>query len=215
VLVNNVGGVFHRWFLDSPEKAWDAMLRVNLRSVLHGTHVVGTYARSYLAPDPKARAGLPGNWSWLLLAVGLVMVFSASSVAALFQGEDSLYYFWQQGVVALVGMVALVGLSRFDYQYDGDGQVKSRLIVERVETLDMLRRDAPQLERALQQAGLKTSDNALEFSLRHQAPHRDRDDPLQNGARLIAPDDSAASLDTAQQHYGRRLGLGGGIDIRV
>ena len=66
-------------------------------------------------------------------------------------------------------------LGRIDVrlEIDSDGQVKSRLIVERSETLDMLRRDAPQLERALQQAGLKTSDNALEFSLRHQAPQRD------------------------------------------
>jgi NAD(P)-dependent dehydrogenase (short-subunit alcohol dehydrogenase family) len=47
VLVNNVGGVFHRWFLDSPEKAWDAMLRVNLRSVLHGTRVVGDHMRAH------------------------------------------------------------------------------------------------------------------------------------------------------------------------
>jgi NAD(P)-dependent dehydrogenase (short-subunit alcohol dehydrogenase family) len=47
ILVNNVGGVFHRWFLDSPEKAWDAMLRVNLRSVLHGTHVVGEHMRAH------------------------------------------------------------------------------------------------------------------------------------------------------------------------
>jgi cell division protein FtsW len=54
--------------------------------------------------------------SLLLLAVGLVMVFSVSSVAALFQGEDSLYYFRQQGAVAVLGVALLVGLSRFDYQ---------------------------------------------------------------------------------------------------
>jgi flagellar hook-length control protein FliK len=100
-------------------------------------------------------------------------------------------------------------------EIDGEGHVKSRLVVERTETLDLLRRDAPQLERALQQAGLKTSDNALEFSLRHQAPHHDRNETMQNATRLIASDDSAASLDAAQQHYGRLLGLGGGIDIRV
>jgi len=47
ILVNNVGGVFHRWFLDSPEKAWDSMLRANLRSVLHGTAVVGRHMRAH------------------------------------------------------------------------------------------------------------------------------------------------------------------------
>jgi 3-oxoacyl-[acyl-carrier protein] reductase len=43
ILVNNVGGVFHRWFLDSPEKAWDALLRANLRSVLLGTQALGRH----------------------------------------------------------------------------------------------------------------------------------------------------------------------------
>ncbi len=35
-----------------------------------GTHVWGTYARSYLAPDAASRSALPGNWSWLALAAG-------------------------------------------------------------------------------------------------------------------------------------------------
>jgi hypothetical protein len=35
-----------------------------------GTHVMGTWARSYLAPDPASRAGLPGRRWLLLLAVG-------------------------------------------------------------------------------------------------------------------------------------------------
>jgi hypothetical protein len=38
--------------------------------VFDGTHVAGTYARSYLAHDARARDGLPVRWSWLLLAVG-------------------------------------------------------------------------------------------------------------------------------------------------
>ena len=49
-------------------------------------------------------------------------------------------------------------LGRIDVRLDVDhaGKVTSRLVVERAETLDLLRRDAPQLERALQQAGLNT-----------------------------------------------------------
>src|SRR6185436_16604473 len=35
-----------------------------------GTHVWGTYARSYLAPDANSRAALPGPWSWAVIAVG-------------------------------------------------------------------------------------------------------------------------------------------------
>jgi flagellar hook-length control protein FliK len=133
------------------------------------------------------------------------------------------------GLAVEIAAQALAGKNRFEIRLDPpelgridvrldidrDGNVSSRLVVERVETLDMLRRDAPQLERALQQAGLKTSDNALEFSLRHQTPHRHADESLPNAERLIAADDNAALIDAAQHHYGRRLGLGGGIDIRV
>jgi hypothetical protein len=38
--------------------------------LLDGTHVAGTYARSYLSSDRRERAGLPGRWSLALLAVG-------------------------------------------------------------------------------------------------------------------------------------------------
>lgn len=48
-----------------------ALLAVFLWGVLFdGTHVWGTYARSYFAPDEGSRAGLPGSWSWGLLAIG-------------------------------------------------------------------------------------------------------------------------------------------------
>jgi len=40
ILVNNVGGVFHAGFLDVVEKGWDAMIRVNLKSVFHGVRTV-------------------------------------------------------------------------------------------------------------------------------------------------------------------------------
>ncbi|HEV3257963.1 MAG TPA: hypothetical protein VG013_13840 [Gemmataceae bacterium] len=48
-----------------------AVLALLLWGILFdGTHVWGTYARSYLAPDPAARAALPGRWSWALFLVG-------------------------------------------------------------------------------------------------------------------------------------------------
>jgi flagellar hook-length control protein FliK len=119
------------------------------------------------------------------------------------------------------------GLKRFDIRLDPpdlgridvrldvdhDGRVTSRLIVERADTLDLLRRDAPQLERALQQAGLKT-DGGIDFSLRDQS-FRDQA-PRDNApmTRLIIPDDEPAATD-AVRGYGRLIGLGGGVDIRV
>ena len=38
-----------------------------------GTHVWGTYARSYLAPDPTARLALPGRWSLGIVLIGPVL----------------------------------------------------------------------------------------------------------------------------------------------
>jgi hypothetical protein len=35
-----------------------------------GTHVFGTYARTYLAPDSESRAALPGAWSWSIVLSG-------------------------------------------------------------------------------------------------------------------------------------------------
>jgi hypothetical protein len=48
-----------------------ALLAVLAWGVLFdGTHVLGTYARSYWAEDAPSRASLPGAWSWSLLLVG-------------------------------------------------------------------------------------------------------------------------------------------------
>lgn len=106
-------------------------------------------------------------------------------------------------------------LGRIDVRLDIDrgGNVTSRLTVERAETLDLLRRDAPQLERALQHAGLNT-EGGLQFSLRDQS-FANRDQTRQNTPTLIVPDDEPAAAETARRGYGRLIGLGSGIDIRV
>jgi chemotaxis protein MotD len=100
---------------------------------------------------------------------------------------------------------------------DDSGKVTSHLVVERSETLDLLRRDQPQLERALQQAGLNT-DGGLQFSLRDQSSaHRDQT-PQNSGtttSQLIVPDDEAAAAEAARRGYGRLLGRAGGVDIRI
>jgi flagellar hook-length control protein FliK len=108
-------------------------------------------------------------------------------------------------------------LGRIDVRLDVDqsGQVTSRLVVERVETLEHLRRDAADLQRALQDAGLKTADNSLQFTLRDQG-FAGRDDRGSNpdSARLVVPDADLATVDAAQNAYGRSW-RAGGIDIRV
>jgi chemotaxis protein MotD len=108
-------------------------------------------------------------------------------------------------------------LGRIDVRLDIDrsGQVTSRLVVERAETLDVLRRDAHQLERALQDAGLKTSDNSLQFSLRDQsfAERHDRSDLDREQTPIADPE--LPVVESAVVAYGMTLRGGSGVDIRV
>jgi flagellar hook-length control protein FliK len=108
-------------------------------------------------------------------------------------------------------------LGRIDVRLDIDssGQVTSRLVVERADTLEHLRRDAAGLERALQDAGLKTGENGLQFSLRDQG-FAGRDDNSQSAAtaRMLVPDPDLAPVEVAANAYGRMM-RAGGVDIRV
>ncbi len=113
-------------------------------------------------------------------------------------------------------------LGRIDVRLDvdRDGQVKSRLVVDRPETLDLLRRDAPQLERALQDAGLKTSDNGLQFSLRDQSQSwngggNDRQSAPTATATMFANDDTLPSPEVTQRSYASLAASRGGVDIRI
>ncbi len=103
---------------------------------------------------------------------------------------------------------------------DRNGNVTSHLTVEKPETLSMLRQDAPQLQRALDDAGLKTGNNGLSFSLRDQNS---------SGRRTAATARTTAAMRAAwssvktipfpphpsQRGYGRMLGVNSGVDIRV
>ncbi len=99
---------------------------------------------------------------------------------------------------------------------DGNGQVSSHMTVERADTLQLLQSQQPQLQHALEQAGLKTADNGLQFTLRDQSFGSQN-----NGAgthappqqQLVIPDPDLPPI-AATQIY-NRAGLGGGVDIRV
>jgi flagellar hook-length control protein FliK len=101
-------------------------------------------------------------------------------------------------------------------EVDRTGQVMSRLIADRSDTLDLLRRDAAGLERALHDAGLKTADNGLQFSLRDQtAGQHGRFEHTGETARLIANDDALPVIAEIPQTHRALAALRGGIDIRV
>ena len=99
---------------------------------------------------------------------------------------------------------------------DHDGQVTSHLIAHRADTLDLLRRDAAGLQRALQDAGLKTADNGLQFSLHDQSTGRQQDaagSPA--AAQLVVEDETLKVVEQTPSGYARLARLRGGLDIRV
>jgi flagellar hook-length control protein FliK len=109
-------------------------------------------------------------------------------------------------------------LGRIDVRLDvgRDGQVTSRLVVERAETLDLLRRDAGSLERALQSTGLRTDDGGMQFSLRDQSGGRYAgSDDTRSPNMLIVPDENVAVREAVRRGYGVLRGIGRGVDIRV
>lgn len=110
-------------------------------------------------------------------------------------------------------------LGRIDVRLDVDrgGKVRSTLIVERADTLDMLRSDLRNLERALEQAGLRSDPNGVSLSLRD-----DRGASGQNGRSFqqemprietTSPVEDVVSLATP--HHPLSESGETGLDIRV
>ncbi len=110
-------------------------------------------------------------------------------------------------------------LGRIDVRIDIDrnGQVTSHLTVEKPETLSMLRQDAPQLQRALDDAGFKTGNGGLQFSLRDQSSsgQNNGSDANPNAQRLVISEEDTIPAAVAGRTYGRALGPSSGVDIRV
>jgi flagellar hook-length control protein FliK len=110
-------------------------------------------------------------------------------------------------------------LGRIDVRIDVDrnGQVTSHLTVERPDTLSMLRQDANQLQRALDNAGLSTGNSGLQFSLRDQSSQgwNDNSGSNPNAQRLIVAEEDTVPAAVVGRSYGRVLGSSSGVDIRV
>jgi flagellar hook-length control protein FliK len=135
------------------------------------------------------------------------------------------------GVAIEIATQALAGKNHFEIRLDPpelgrievrldvdrDGHVTSRLIADRSDTLDLLRSDASGLERALQDAGLKTTDNGLQFSLRDQSMGQQQNTPSSstNTTQIVVQDQALPAGEVPQALYSRLAGLRGGVDIRV
>lgn len=98
-----------------------------------------------------------------------------------------------------------------------DGRVKAVVQIDKPETMELMLRDARGLERALQDAGLKTDSGSLSFNLRGQDQQREhaRNEFSGNGGAggvdVINPEDEISAVE-AMVALSR---ANGGIDVRV
>ena len=114
-------------------------------------------------------------------------------------------------------------LGRLEIRLDvtRDGQVTTHMVVERAETLDLLQRDSRALERALQNAGLDTSEGGLKFSLKGQGQGQAQDTgpdgkPRGDGSTAENNGDGDAAADDADViGEGRHYVASDGLDIRI
>jgi len=92
-------------------------------------------------------------------------------------------------------------LGRIDIKLDigADGRVNAMVAVEKAQTLELLQRDSRGLERALQDAGLQTDANSLNFSLRGEG-------------NPFAGDGRGEGKGTGSGRRGRGFGGGGDDD---
>lgn len=111
-------------------------------------------------------------------------------------------------------------LGRIDVrlEIDGKGNTTAKLIVERAETLDMLQRDARGLEKALQNAGLKTDAGGLQFSLQQDAQTQQGQHNSTPEMRAPARGGQAEAeiiTEIATGNAALAAQLRGGVDIRI
>ena len=162
---------------------------------------------------------------------GIVANQAAPTAAAAAPGTATAATVPIAGLAVAIASRAQAGSSQFDIRLDPpelgridvrldvdrDGQVTSHVTVDRADTLQLLQSQEPQLKHALEQAGLKTADNGLQFTL------RDQSFAGQNGgsgggaqpsaAQLVIPDIDQPVIQATQIYS--RAGLGSGVDIRV
>ena len=134
-----------------------------------------------------------------------------------------------------IGLRAMSGSRQFDIRLDPDelgrvdvslsisdkGEVSAKLVVDRVETLHLLQRDARTLERAFEQAGLKPSDAGVDITLRDPSDqsafrqNRQQDEAPQRARQPDGADlaeDTPLSIDPVPQRRYVRLG---GVDLSI
>jgi hypothetical protein len=223
-------------------KTWNGQARADSDAIIpaQGGGNIATHVDALATPpasDVGGSSAAQSGWNAAKAATeglpnfGIVANQAAPVTAAAASGTAAAATVPIAGLAVAIASRAQAGSSQFDIRLDPpelgridvrldvdrDGQVTSHVTVDRADTLQLLQSQQPQLERALEQAGLKTADNGLQFTL------RDQSFAGQNGgsgggaqpsaAQLVIPDADQPIIQ-AKQIYSR-AGLGSGVDIRV
>lgn len=122
------------------------------------------------------------------------------------------------GVDRITIQLKPASLGRIDVQLEvgKDGRVMAVVTADNKDTLDLLQRDARELERALQDAGLQADSGSLSFNLRGQGDQAPEDGSAGSGppndeTAAAGPDEGGASA----ADYGDGIIAEGRIDIRA
>ena len=203
----------------------DGAPRINAPAVAAGTEISASpNAQTGPAGTRGDSAGLP-NFG---LSVANASAPSATVVAPAAAGTTGTVPI--AGLAVTIASRAQAGSNQFDIRLDPpelgridvrlgvdrDGHVTSHIMVDRADTLQLLQDQQPQMQQALEQAGLKTADNGLQFSLRDQSfagQNNNGGGAQPSTAQLVIPDANLPPVQSTQAY--NRLGLGTGIDIRV
>lgn len=117
-----------------------------------------------------------------------------------------------------IGMNAMRGVTKFQIRLDpaelgrvdvkleirDNGEVRANLVVERVETLAMLRRDSASLQQAFEQAGLKQSPDGLSFSLRDDQSQNQPQGRQTSSQPGLTPDEESLALQNEISAFAMR-----------
>ncbi|MCH7711331.1 MAG: flagellar hook-length control protein FliK [Proteobacteria bacterium] len=113
---------------------------------------------------------------------------------------------------------AALGHIEIQLELSHDGRIAAVVTAEKSETLELLQRDARGLERALQEAGLRTNSDSLNFNLRGEGS----DDGQETSDHAAPEADIQAAIETLDDiHAAQMAGYAnaraalGGVDIRV
>ncbi len=113
---------------------------------------------------------------------------------------------------------AALGHIEIQLELSHDGRIAAVVTAEKSETLELLQRDARGLERALQEAGLRTNSDSLNFNLRGEGHDggQETSDHAAPGDGIQVAIDTLDDIQTAQMAgYANARAALGGVDIRV